>query len=121
MLLSLRNWELNAPWTGSPIKVPAKFIVGDLDTAFYTLGINKYVNSTTFKKDVPLLEEVVIMKGVGHWIQEEKADEICKHIDEFLKKFSKPLVLKSPALMQRMLWFVVVLLLGISFAYVTRV
>uniref|UniRef100_A0A7N0UJA5 AB hydrolase-1 domain-containing protein n=1 Tax=Kalanchoe fedtschenkoi TaxID=63787 RepID=A0A7N0UJA5_KALFE len=81
------NWELNAPWTGCPVMVPTKFIVGDMDTVYYTLGANKYINSPAFKKDVPLLEEVVVMKGVAHWIQEEKADEVTKLIYDFFQKF----------------------------------
>lgn len=39
------------------------------------------------KKDVPLLEEVVVMEGVGHFLQEEKPHEISDHIYEFIKKF----------------------------------
>lgn len=66
--------------------VPTKFIAGDMDTVYYTLGANKYVNSPAFKKDVPLLEEVVVMEGVGHWIQEEKADEVTKHISDFFQR-----------------------------------
>uniref|UniRef100_A0A7N0UQT7 soluble epoxide hydrolase n=1 Tax=Kalanchoe fedtschenkoi TaxID=63787 RepID=A0A7N0UQT7_KALFE len=81
------NWELNAPWTGCPVKVPTKFIVGDMDTVYYTLGANKYINSPAFKKNVPLLEEVVVMKGVTHWIQEEKPEEVTKYIYDFFQKF----------------------------------
>lgn len=31
LLYCCRNWELMAPWTGNQIKIPVKFIVGDLD------------------------------------------------------------------------------------------
>ncbi|KAK4339688.1 hypothetical protein RND71_041150 [Anisodus tanguticus] len=33
------NWELTAPWTGVKVKVPVKFVVGDLDMVYTTPGI----------------------------------------------------------------------------------
>ncbi|KAJ4831544.1 hypothetical protein Tsubulata_039877 [Turnera subulata] len=32
------SWELTAPWTGSQIKVPVKFIIGDLDITYNVPG-----------------------------------------------------------------------------------
>ncbi|KDP28186.1 hypothetical protein JCGZ_13957 [Jatropha curcas] len=81
------TWELMAPWTGQQVKVPVKFIVGDLDTAYNLPGVKEYVNNGGFKNDVPLLEEVVIMEGVAHFIIQEKAQEISQHIYDFIKKF----------------------------------
>lgn len=81
------NWELNAPWAGSPITVPTKFIVGDMDSVYNALGAKQYINSPLFKKIVPLLEEVVVMENVAHWIQQEKAEEVTKHIADFFTKF----------------------------------
>ncbi|XP_038974442.1 epoxide hydrolase A-like isoform X2 [Phoenix dactylifera] len=81
------NWELTAPWTGAHIKVPAKFIVGDVDLTYHTPGIQDYIHKVGFKSYVPLLEEVVVMKGVGHFINEEKPHEITVHIYNFIKKF----------------------------------
>ncbi|KAK8279678.1 hypothetical protein V6Z12_D09G127500 [Gossypium hirsutum] len=62
-----RNWELMAPWGGCEVKVAAKFVVGD--------------------KDVPMLEEVVVMEGVGHFIHMEKPDEINNLIYDFFHQF----------------------------------
>ncbi|XP_057964788.1 uncharacterized protein LOC131155580 [Malania oleifera] len=81
------NWELTAAWTGAQVKVPTKFIVGDLDLTYNTPGVKEYMQSGGFKKDVPLLEEVVIMEGVGHFINQEKPDEINAHILDFIQKF----------------------------------
>ncbi|OAY27356.1 epoxide hydrolase A [Manihot esculenta] len=81
------DWELMAPWTGVGIKVPVKFLVGNLDPSFYLPGVQDYIASGGFKKDVPLLEEVVIMEGVGHFINQEKAEEVAQHIYDFIKKF----------------------------------
>ncbi|OAY61849.1 epoxide hydrolase A [Manihot esculenta] len=80
------TWELMAPWTGVGIRVPVKFIVGDLDTAYHLPGVKEYIANGGFKKDVPLLQEVVIMEGVGHFINQEKAGEVSRHIHEFIKK-----------------------------------
>ncbi|CAK9152505.1 unnamed protein product [Ilex paraguariensis] len=81
------NWELTAPWTGVQVKVPVKFIVGDQDMMYTTAGGKEYVHSGTFKKDVPMLEEIVVMEEVGHFINQERAEEINFHIHDFIKKF----------------------------------
>ncbi|CAL5395697.1 unnamed protein product [Camellia sinensis] len=82
-----QNWELTAPWTGSQVKVPVKFVVGDLDLVYNIPGAKEYIHNGEFKKDVPLLEEVVVMEGVAHFLNQEKPEEINKHILEFIKKF----------------------------------
>ncbi|KAB1222958.1 Bifunctional epoxide hydrolase 2 [Morella rubra] len=80
-------WELTAPWTGCQIKVPAKFVVGDQDIVYNIPGIKEYINSGGFKKDVPNLQDAVVMEGVGHFINQEKAEESSAHIYEFIKQF----------------------------------
>ena len=87
LFLWYRNWELVAPWTGTQIKVPVKFIVGDLDLTYNSFGAKDYVHKGGFKRDVPFLEEVVIMEGVGHFINQERPEEISKHIYDFFSKF----------------------------------
>ncbi|CAO2185099.1 unnamed protein product [Urochloa humidicola] len=81
------NWELSAPWTGVPIKVPTKFIVGDLDLTYNNPGIPDYIHKGGFKASVPNLEEVVVMEGVSHFINQEKPNEVSDHICEFFSKF----------------------------------
>ncbi|KAI3995413.1 hypothetical protein MKX01_025623 [Papaver californicum] len=81
------NWELTAAWTGAKVKVPVKFIVGENDLSYNNAPTKAYVNGGGFKKDVPLLEDVVVMEGVGHFINLEKPDEINKHISDFFGKF----------------------------------
>ncbi|OMP02664.1 Epoxide hydrolase-like protein [Corchorus olitorius] len=82
-----RNWELTAAWSGSKIKVPVKFVVGDLDLVYTMPGRKEYIHNGGFKRDVPFLEEAVVMKGVSHWIIEEKPDEINKLMFDFFSKF----------------------------------
>ncbi|CAN6878351.1 unnamed protein product [Brassica oleracea var. botrytis] len=82
-----RNWELTAPWTGAKISVPVKFIVGDQDLTYNSPGAKEYINGGGFKKDVPLLDETVVLKGVGHFLHEESPEEINQHIHSFFQKF----------------------------------
>nr|AAM28292.1 epoxide hydrolase [Ananas comosus] len=81
------NWELTAPWAGAKIQVPTKFIVGDLDLTYHYPNIQDYIHKGGFKNEVPLLEEVVVLEGVGHFIQQERAEEVTDHIYNFIKKF----------------------------------
>ncbi|KAF4354402.1 hypothetical protein F8388_027336 [Cannabis sativa] len=81
------NWELLAPWTESQIKVPTKFISGDKDSTYCFLGGKEYIESGEFKKDVPSLQEIVIIEGVGHYINQARPEEITTHIYEFIKKY----------------------------------
>ncbi|GJM97154.1 hypothetical protein PR202_ga14059 [Eleusine coracana subsp. coracana] len=81
------NWELMAPWTGAQVKVPTKFIVGDGDLAYHHPGVQRYIHKGGMKRDVPMLVEVVVIKGAGHFIQQERAQEISDHIYDYIKKF----------------------------------
>ncbi|GER35205.1 alpha/beta-Hydrolases superfamily protein [Striga asiatica] len=81
------NWELMAPWTGVQIKVPVKFIVGDLDLTYNTPGVKEYIHNGGFKRHVPFLQEVVIMEGVAHFINQEKPEEVNQHIYDFFQVF----------------------------------
>lgn len=68
--------------------MPTKFIVGDQDIVYNIPAIKEYVHNGGFKKDVPYLQDIVVMEGVAHFINEEKAEEISAHIYEFINKFS---------------------------------
>ncbi|XP_027919978.1 uncharacterized protein LOC114178335 isoform X2 [Vigna unguiculata] len=81
------NWELTAPWGGAKVKVPVKFIVGDLDLTYNSPGAKDYIHKGGLKRDVPLLEDVVVIEGAGHFLHQERPDEITKHIYDFIKKF----------------------------------
>ncbi|GAU11472.1 hypothetical protein TSUD_344620 [Trifolium subterraneum] len=81
------NWELTAPWSGVKIKVPVKFITGELDMVYTSQHVKEYIHGGGFKEDVPNLEEVIVQKGVAHFNNQETAEEISNHIYEFIKKF----------------------------------
>ncbi|KAL6893754.1 hypothetical protein ACP4OV_007852 [Aristida adscensionis] len=84
------NWELMAPWTGVQVKVPTKFIVGDGDLAYHHPGVKSYIHKGGLKRDVPMLEEVVVIKGAGHFVQQERAQEVSDHIYDYIRKFDAP-------------------------------
>lgn len=61
--------------------------MGDLDITYHVPGIKEYIHNGGFKKEVPNLQEVVVMEGVAHFINQEKPDEISAHIYDFIQKF----------------------------------
>ncbi|CAN0878188.1 Epoxide hydrolase A [Linum grandiflorum] len=81
--------DLMGPWSGpdSKYQVPAKFIIGDQDVVYNMPGVKDYIHGGEFKKEVPLLEEVVVMEGVPHFPNLVKPDEITRHIVDFVKCF----------------------------------
>ncbi|CAN1860119.1 Epoxide hydrolase A [Linum perenne] len=80
-------WELMAPWTDVQVKVPVKFMIGDLDVTYHFPGAKDYLQSGAMKKLVPFLEDVVVLQGVAHFLQQEKPEEVGTHIHEFFAKF----------------------------------
>ncbi|CAJ2631684.1 unnamed protein product [Trifolium pratense] len=80
-------WVLTAPWNGAKTLVPVKFITGELDMVYTSLGMKEYIHGGGFKEDVPNLEEVIVQKGVAHFNNQEAEEEISNHIYEFIKKF----------------------------------
>ncbi|CAN1168349.1 Epoxide hydrolase A [Linum perenne] len=79
--------ELMGPWVGSKHQVPAKFIIGDQDVVYHMPGLKDYIHGKEFKKDVPMLDKVVIMEGVPHFPQLVKPQEITQHVFDFIKRF----------------------------------
>ncbi|KAK9130989.1 hypothetical protein Sjap_011476 [Stephania japonica] len=81
------NWELMSPWVAAQVKVPAKFVIGERDLVYNIQFMKEYIHSDAFKKDVPLLEEVVVVAGAGHFINQEIPSEVSAHIFKFFQKF----------------------------------
>jgi len=75
-----RNWELTAAFTGLTIRQPALFVMGDADPG--------YVGSRTaieaMPKFVPGLRRSLVLAGCGHWVGEERPDEVNAALLEFL-------------------------------------
>lgn len=81
------TWELMAPWTGIQIKVPVKFVLGELDITYNFPHVKDYIHKGGFKKDVPLLDDVIVMEKTAHFINQERPEEISNIILEYFGKF----------------------------------
>ncbi|KAK7333012.1 hypothetical protein VNO80_29772 [Phaseolus coccineus] len=91
------NWELTAPWSGVKVQVPVKFITGELDMVYTSLNMKEYIHGGGFKENVPNLEEVIVQKEVGHFNNQEAAEEISNYIYDFINKFCSPSTLHVPS------------------------
>lgn len=75
-----RDWEDLAGFRHQPIRVPSLFIGGDRDgpTVWGAPAIERF--STT----LPGLRGSHILPGCGHWVQQERADDVNRLLVEFL-------------------------------------
>ena len=79
-----RNWELTAPWQGAQIHQPSLFIAGSNDSVITSLIGAKRV--ADMERALPNLKQKLIIDGAGHWIQQERADEVNGALVAFLKE-----------------------------------
>jgi pimeloyl-ACP methyl ester carboxylesterase len=79
-----RNWELTAPWQGAQIHQPSLFIAGSKDSVITGLIGAKRVGD--MERVLPNLTQKLIIEGAGHWIQQERTDEVNAALIGFLKR-----------------------------------
>lgn len=77
-----RNWELTAPWHGAKIYQPSIFIAGSNDAV--VTGIIGGKRVTEMDRVLPNLKRKLLIDGAGHWIQQERPDEVNAALVEFL-------------------------------------
>jgi pimeloyl-ACP methyl ester carboxylesterase len=82
-----RNWSLMAPFTHQPVQTPALFMVGDRDLVYRLPGMAKSV--ATLSDCVPQLAETIVLPGCGHWIQQERAEEVTGALVRFLRRLGE--------------------------------
>ena len=75
-----RDWEDLAAFSDLPIRVPALFAGGEYDGP--TLWGSRSIER--FPTTLPQLWRSVILPGCGHWVQQERADEVNQMLLEFL-------------------------------------
>jgi pimeloyl-ACP methyl ester carboxylesterase len=75
-----RDWEDLAPHRGAPIKQPALFIGGALDASTTWMGDAIDAYPTT----LPALTTSHLLDGCGHWIQQERSDEVNRLLTDWL-------------------------------------
>jgi pimeloyl-ACP methyl ester carboxylesterase len=79
-----RNWDLTAPWHGAQIHQPAIFIAGAKDAV--VTGILGGKRVTEMERVLPNLRRKLIIEGAGHWIQQERPDEVNAALIAFLNE-----------------------------------
>ncbi|MFI7610504.1 alpha/beta fold hydrolase [Nonomuraea terrae] len=75
-----RDWEDLAPWDAAPIVQPSLFIGGALDasTTWLSAAIDAYPTT------LPGLVSSHLLDGCGHWVQQERADEVNRLLTGWL-------------------------------------
>ncbi len=77
-----RNWELTPFLSGAKIHQPSLFIAGELDGVIaMSRGAFNHL-----EKNMPNLKQKILIPGAGHWIQQERPQEVNELLVEFLKK-----------------------------------
>ncbi|MCQ8193052.1 alpha/beta fold hydrolase [Streptomyces rugosispiralis] len=79
-----RDWEDLAEYDGAPITQPSLFVGGALDASTAWMGdaIKAYPNT------LPGLVGSHILEGCGHWIQQERPEEINRLLVDWLNSLS---------------------------------
>ncbi|WP_052849409.1 alpha/beta fold hydrolase [Streptomyces avicenniae] len=75
-----RDWEDLAPWAGAPIAQPSLFVGGteDASTTWLADAI------TAFPTTLPGLVSSHLLDGCGHWVQQERPDEVNRLLTDWL-------------------------------------
>ena len=73
-----RNWELTAQTRAATITVPSLFITGSKDV------VRTFTRSDRATEVVTGQYEEVVIDGAGHWVQQERPDEVNEALLKFL-------------------------------------
>ncbi|NEE40668.1 alpha/beta hydrolase [Streptomyces sp. SID7982] len=75
-----RDWEDLAPYRGAPVEQPSLFIGGALDasTTWMSDAIDAYPTT------LPGLAASHLLDGCGHWIQQERPEEVNRLLTDWL-------------------------------------
>ena len=78
-----RNWELTAPWQDAKIMQSALFIAGSNDAVITgSMGQRALDELETVAPNV----RKIILEGAGHWIQQERHDEVNAALVSFARE-----------------------------------
>lgn len=73
-----RNWELNEAWADRKIEMPSLFVAGAEDPVLLMAP------PSVMEGIVTDLRDSVVLPGAGHWIQQERPDEVNQALLGFL-------------------------------------
>ena len=78
-----RNWELSAAWQDATIDQPSLFLAGSKDGVITGLiGAKRVADMERVLTD---LKAKIILDGAGHWVQQERPEEVNAALIDFLK------------------------------------
>lgn len=75
------NWALTAAFQDVRIRVPAAFMVGERDPVRHYAGRDE----AAMRDWIPDLRAQRVVPGAGHWIQQERPDEVNAFLLDFLR------------------------------------
>jgi pimeloyl-ACP methyl ester carboxylesterase len=78
-----RNWELSAAWQDAQIHQPSLFLAGSRDGVI--TGIIGAKRVADMERILTNLKGKIILDGAGHWVQQERPDEVNTALIDFLK------------------------------------
>jgi pimeloyl-ACP methyl ester carboxylesterase len=76
------NWRLDEPYAGRTIDVPTLFIAGRGEPVLDVLGAGVLER---MRAAVPDLRGEHLLDGAGHWVQQERPDEVNRLVTGFLR------------------------------------
>ena len=76
-----RNWELTPFLSGAKIHQPSLFIAGELDGVI----VMSRAAFDNLESAVPNLKQKILIPGAGHWVQQERPQEVNDALIDFLK------------------------------------
>lgn len=79
-----RNWEMTADLAKAQIQSPTLFIAGEKDIVIR--GADKEALWSLMKPRVPLLDRIELIPDIGHWVQQEAAEQVNALILDFLNQ-----------------------------------
>ncbi|TDC98647.1 alpha/beta hydrolase [Nonomuraea deserti] len=76
------NWELSEPWRANPVEAPAMFLIGDREGDYGSQAMLDLLSGRS--GSVPDLRDALVLAGCGHWIHQERPEEVNEALIEFL-------------------------------------
>jgi pimeloyl-ACP methyl ester carboxylesterase len=77
------NWELLAAWQNAPLMAPSLFVAGERDLVV-NWPVVRDVIPMLREMSMPNLTQTVLIEGSGHWVQQERPNEVNDLLIEFL-------------------------------------
>ncbi len=81
-----RDWEDLADQDGAPITQPSLFVAGELDASIAWLADA----IKAFPSTLPGLVSSHLLEGCGHWVQQERPDEVNRLLTTWLESLNGP-------------------------------